>query len=88
MTAVIAFFAGVAFMAGRTQKRQSLAGQEGFLRQRGPVLSPSKARVLGEIWRVKARMPLLPGQEVVVHKVEGLTLWVESAPDNEEKQTA
>lgn len=83
VTAVIAFFAGVAFLAGRAQRRRSLTGQEGLLGQRGRMLSAGRARVLGEIWRVRSSQPLTPGQEVVVRQVEGLTLMVEPAPPEE-----
>ncbi|MBI4797358.1 MAG: nodulation protein NfeD [Desulfarculus sp.] len=79
VTAVIAFFAGVAYVAGRAQTRRSVTGQEGLIGQPGVMLSPDKARVLGEIWRVKAAGSLEAGQEVVVGRVEGLTLWVEPA---------
>lgn len=87
VTAVIAFFAGVAYVAGRAQVRRSVTGQEGLIGQRGVMLSPDKARVLGEIWRVRAAGPLAAGQEVVVYQVEGLTLWVEPASCNERTST-
>ncbi|MBI5524627.1 MAG: nodulation protein NfeD [Desulfarculus sp.] len=87
VTAVVAFFAGVAYVAGRAQTRRSVTGQEGLLGQRGVMLDPGRARLLGEIWRVRAATPLNPGQEVVVNKVEGLTLWVEPAPPEQTKPT-
>jgi membrane-bound serine protease (ClpP class) len=87
VTVVIGFFAGVAWLAGRAQRRRGFTGQEGLIGQRGQVLDPGHARVLGEIWRVRAVAPLSPGDEVIVSKVEGLTLGVEPAPAPDQPKT-
>ncbi len=81
--AVIAFFGGVAWLAGRAQLRRSVTGQEGLIGQRAVVLDSGRVRVLGEIWRAESAEPLVPGQEVGVTKVEGLLLTVGPAPDKE-----
>jgi membrane-bound serine protease (ClpP class) len=84
VTVVVCFFAGVAWLAGRAQRRRGSTGQEGLIGQRGQVMDPGHALVLGEIWRVRAPAPLSPGDEVIVCKVEGLTLWVEPAPASDQ----
>lgn len=81
VTVVVAFFGGVAYLAGRAQKQRSVTGREGLLGQAGVMLGPGKARVMGEIWRVKAAPGLGEGQEVVVTGVQGLTLIVEPLPE-------
>lgn len=57
-------------------------GIEGLIGMRGEVLEPcvpeGRARVRGELWRVRCREGSAePGEEVVVTAVEGLTLEVE-----------
>ncbi|MFH1034260.1 MAG: nodulation protein NfeD [Pseudomonadota bacterium] len=88
LTAVIVFFGGVAYVAGRAQHKRSVTGQEGLIGQRGVMLDAGHARVLGEIWRVRSDQPLTPGREVAVNRVEGLVLWVQPAPTSEEKPPA
>lgn len=57
-------------------------GPEALVGMRGEVLEPcvpvGRARVRGELWRVRCREGSAePGEEVVVTAVEGLTLEVE-----------
>jgi membrane protein implicated in regulation of membrane protease activity len=57
-------------------------GPEALIGMRGEVLEPcvpeGRARVRGELWRVRCREGSAePGEEVVVTAVEGLTLEVE-----------
>ncbi len=83
LVAVIGFFAGVAYVAGRAQLRQAVTGSEGLVGQRATVVAPDKVLLLGELWRARAQAPLVSGQEVVVRRVEGLTAWVEPATEKE-----
>ncbi|MFH1058494.1 MAG: NfeD family protein [Pseudomonadota bacterium] len=76
---VIAFFGGVAWVAAKAQRAQAVTGAEGLIGQRAVALDAGRVRVLGEIWRAKAAAPFAAGQELIVTKVDGLTLSVEPA---------
>jgi membrane-bound serine protease (ClpP class) len=82
---VIAFFGGVAYLAGRAQLKKSVTGQEGLIGSRGVVVDQSRVRVLGELWGFKSQAPLAPGQEVVVTAARGLTVEVDPAGPPERK---
>jgi len=43
------------------------------------VATPTQARIAGELWQVSSDTPLLPGTEVEVVGVEGLTLLVRAS---------
>ncbi|MFZ5586294.1 MAG: NfeD family protein [Thermodesulfobacteriota bacterium] len=79
LTAVIAFFGGVTWLAAKAQRARSVTGAEGLIGQRAVALDSGRVRVLGEIWRAKAAAPFAAGQELVVTKVDGLILGVEPA---------
>ncbi len=74
---VVAFFVAVTWLAMRAQLSRSSTGSEGLVGRSGVMVAQGKARVLGELWRVKGPEDLAPGEPVLVRKVEGLTLWVE-----------
>ncbi|TML04478.1 MAG: hypothetical protein E6G36_05895 [Actinobacteria bacterium] len=62
-----------------SRRRRSVVGAEALVGQRAVVTSPSplQVRVAGELWEARSDRPLVPGEEVVVTAVEGLTLRVE-----------
>jgi len=62
-----------------SRRRRSVVGAEALVGQRAVVTSPSplQVRVAGELWEARSDRPLVPGDEVVVTAVEGLTLRVE-----------
>lgn len=76
---VIAFFAGVAYLAGKAQLKKSATGQEGLIGSFGVVVDATRVRVLGELWGYKSKTPLTPGQGVIVTAAHGLTVEVEPA---------
>ncbi|MFH1060956.1 MAG: NfeD family protein, partial [Pseudomonadota bacterium] len=76
---VIAVVGGVAWVAAKAQIARSVTGAEGLIGQRAVALDAGRVRVLGEIWRAKASAPFAVGQELIVTKVDGLTLTVEPA---------
>ena len=66
------------FIMGR--KRKSVCGVSGMLGKVGEVKqwkkNEGKVFVNGELWQAVSEIPLLPGDRVVIQKVEGLTLEV------------
>ena len=66
------------FIMGR--KRKSVCGVSGMLGKVGEVKqwkkNEGKFFVSGELWKAVSEVPLLPGDRVVIQKVEGLTLEV------------
>jgi membrane-bound serine protease (ClpP class) len=79
-------FAGVAlWLAWRTAQARRLpqqAGDVGLVGERGTALGPispegGEAFVHGERWSAVSSSPIAPGARVEVHRVEGLTLFVD-----------
>jgi membrane-bound ClpP family serine protease len=66
------------FIKGR--KRKSVCGVSGMLGKVGKVRqwkkNEGKVFVNGELWQAVSEVTLLPGDRVVIQKVEGLTLEV------------
>ncbi len=60
-----------------SRRRRSPVGAEALVGQRAVVSSPTQVRVAGELWEATSDEALVPGQEVVVAAVTGLTLVVE-----------
>ena len=60
-----------------SRRRRAVTGVEALIGKTAVVSSPTQARVAGEIWEVRSDRVLVPGDEVVVHGVEGLTLLVD-----------
>lgn len=69
-------------LAVRSQRKRVVSGKEGLAGQHGEVLTVGPdgiyARVQGEMWRVVSKQPLVPGDQVRVRRVDGLTLHVEA----------
>ncbi len=60
-----------------SQRRRAVTGVEVLIGKTAVVSSPTQVRVTGEIWEARSNRVLVPGDEVVVHGVEGLTLLVD-----------
>jgi membrane protein implicated in regulation of membrane protease activity len=59
-----------------SRRRKSPVGGEALVGRTAVVATPTQARVAGELWQVASDAPLIPGTEVEVTGVEGLTLLV------------
>lgn len=70
---------GLATLLVRQHRRPVVSGAEEMLGALGTVMAgdPSRARVHGESWRVRANRPLQPGERVRVAGRDGLTLFVQ-----------
>jgi membrane-bound serine protease (ClpP class) len=75
-----AFLIGIATLALRARRRPVVSGAETLVGSVGEVLEAFEdegwARVQGETWRVRSRIPLKAGQRVKVVAVDGLDLEV------------
>jgi membrane-bound serine protease (ClpP class) len=64
----------------KERKRRSVCGVSGMSGKVGEVKqwkkNEGKVFVNGELWKAVSEVPLLPGDRVVIQKVEGLTLEV------------
>jgi membrane-bound serine protease (ClpP class) len=75
---------GIVGMAARARRRPVASGVPRMIGGAGEVIEFERgegwATVEGERWRVRAAMPLRPGQRVRVERVDGLVLDVSPAP--------
>jgi membrane protein implicated in regulation of membrane protease activity len=60
-----------------SRRRRAVTGVEALIGKTAVVSSPTQVRVAGELWEARSDRVLIPGDEVVVHGVEGLTLLVD-----------
>jgi membrane protein implicated in regulation of membrane protease activity len=61
-----------------SRRRRAVTGVEALLGKTAVVSgSPTQVRVAGELWEARSDRVLVPGDEVVVRAVEGLTLFVD-----------
>jgi membrane protein implicated in regulation of membrane protease activity len=60
-----------------SKRRKSPVGVDALVGRRAIVSSPTQVHVAGEIWEARSDRPLVPGEEVVVRAVDGLTLDVD-----------
>jgi len=60
-----------------SKRRRSSVGAETLVGQTAVVATPTQVRVAGELWNARAKRQLVPGEEVTVRAVEGLTLDVD-----------
>jgi membrane protein implicated in regulation of membrane protease activity len=60
-----------------SRRRKSSVGVETLVGQKATVSTPTQVRVAGELWEARSDRVLVPGEEVVVRSVEGLTLLVD-----------
>ena len=60
-----------------SKRRRSAVGAETLVGQTAVVATPTQVRLAGELWTARAERQLVPGEEVTVRAVEGLTLVVD-----------
>jgi membrane protein implicated in regulation of membrane protease activity len=60
-----------------SKRRRSPVGVDALIGKRAVVNTPTQVRVAGELWEARSDRPLVPGEEVIVRAVEGLTLIVD-----------
>jgi membrane protein implicated in regulation of membrane protease activity len=60
-----------------SRRRRAVTGVEALIGKTAVVSSPTQVRLAGELWEARSDRVLVPGDEVVVHGVEGLTLLVD-----------
>jgi len=53
-----------------------VTGAEALIGQKAVVSTPTQVRVAGELWEAQSEQELVPGDEVEVTGLEGLTLRV------------
>jgi membrane protein implicated in regulation of membrane protease activity len=61
-----------------SKRRRAVTGAEALVGQTAVVATPTQVRIAGELWEARSDDFLVPGQEVVVRGVEGLTLLVDA----------
>ncbi|MCB2193014.1 MAG: nodulation protein NfeD [Deltaproteobacteria bacterium] len=83
--AMILFFGGVAFLAGKAQLSKAVTGQEGLVGAAGVVVDAGRVRLMGELWRYNSSESLEPGQKVEVVEVKGLEIQVRPLPPDQRK---
>jgi membrane protein implicated in regulation of membrane protease activity len=60
-----------------SRRRRSVSGAEALIGQNAVVSTPTQVRVAGELWEARSDEDnLLPGEEVEVTGIDGLTLRV------------
>ena len=60
-----------------SKRRRSSVGAEALVGRTALVATTTQVRVAGELWEARSDGPLVVGDEVVVHAVNGLILLVE-----------
>jgi membrane protein implicated in regulation of membrane protease activity len=59
-----------------SRRRRAVTGAEALIGQKAVVSTPTQVRVAGELWEAQSEQELVPGDEVEVNGLEGLTLRV------------
>ena len=59
-----------------SRRRRAATGAEALVGQTAIVSSRTQVRIAGELWQARSDEPLIPGEEVEVTLVDGLTLGV------------
>jgi membrane protein implicated in regulation of membrane protease activity len=60
-----------------SRRRRAATGAEALIGRTAVVANSTQVRIAGERWQVRSERPLVPGEEVVVRAVDGLTLLVD-----------
>lgn len=60
-----------------SRRRRSATGAEALVGRPAIVATPTQVRIAGELWEARSSDVLVPGEEVVVRAVDGLTLFVD-----------
>ena len=64
------------FLLRWSRRRRAVTGAEALIGQKAVVSTPTQVRVAGELWEAQSEQELVPGDEVEVTGLEGLTLRV------------
>ena len=68
-------------MAFRSRFRPVVSGREELIGSEGEVIMDeqglTRARIHGELWQVRSKVNLMPGQKIKVIAIKGLILIVE-----------
>ncbi len=59
-----------------SRRRRAATGAEALVGRTAVVSSRAQVRIAGELWQARSEEPLVPGEEVEVTFVDGLTLGV------------
>lgn len=59
-----------------SRRRRAVTGAEALIGQKAVVSTTMQVRVAGELWQAQSEQELVPGDEVEVTGLEGLTLRV------------
>jgi membrane protein implicated in regulation of membrane protease activity len=59
-----------------SRRRRAVTGAEALIGQKAVVSTPTQVRVAGELWEAQSEQELVPGDEVEINGLEGLTLRV------------
>ena len=59
-----------------SRRRRAVTGAEALIGRKAVVSTPAQVRVAGELWEAQSEEELVPGEEVEVTGLEGLTLRV------------
>ena len=60
-----------------SKRRRVATGAEALIGRTAVVATPTQVRVAGELWSARSADALVPGSEVVIRDVDGLTLVVD-----------
>jgi membrane protein implicated in regulation of membrane protease activity len=60
-----------------SRRRRAATGAEALVGRTAIVANTTQVRIVGELWQARGERQLVPGEEVVVRAVDGLTLLVE-----------
>src|ERR671923_2958387 len=60
-----------------SKRRRAVTGAEALVGATGVVATSTQVRVAGELWNARSADELVPGAEVVVKGIDGLTLVVD-----------
>jgi membrane protein implicated in regulation of membrane protease activity len=61
-----------------SKRRRAVTGAEALVGATGVVATSTQVRIAGELWNARSADALVPGTEVVVKDVDGLTLVVDA----------
>ncbi|MBM2814353.1 MAG: Nodulation protein NfeD [Ignavibacteria bacterium] len=79
----VLFFGFIITLGIKAQKRRHETGSEAMQGESGIVVidipdgKTGKVKVHGELWKAKSNVPLSAGDEVIIRKCDGMTLWVD-----------
>jgi membrane-bound serine protease (ClpP class) len=66
-----------AFFLRWSRRRRAVTGAEALVGKSGVMATRTQVRVAGELWQARSSDELVPGDQVTIVAVDGLTLTVE-----------